>query len=454
MAKHLPISFIEQMKPRLQSEYALFEASLFSEPPVSVRLNTSKIHTENNTLLRVPWCNVGRYLSHRPIFTLDPLFHAGAYYVQEASSMFLQTIVEQYVPHDAIALDLCAAPGGKSIILSDWLNNGLLVSNEIIPSRCAVLVENLMKWGNERNVITNSAPRQFENCPELFDVILTDVPCSGEGMFRKDDTAIAEWSESNVAQCVSRGREILTSALVALRNEGILIYSTCTFNEQEDEQQVQWLIEQGCELLAVNVDTSWQIETTNGYHFWPHRVKGEGLFMAVLKKNGKVNALNNGSKLKTKKTIFSKPNKEIIPYLIDRDEFAYACHNQIWRAIPQKYADIVEHLLQCTKVVYWGVSLVENKGAKMIPQQSLALNRQLNKRSFCICEITDIDALNYLSGNTLVLPSSVAKGIVLLTYCNVPIGFVNNLGTRCNNLYPNNWRIRMSWTAPEHVLMP
>lgn len=447
MAKELPISFVEQMKPRLQSEYALFEASLFTEPPVSVRLNSRKsevtdcdekfspVATET-----VPWCSMGRYLNRRPLFTLDPLFHAGAYYVQEASSMFLQRVVEQYLPHDAVALDLCAAPGGKSIVLSDWLTNGFLVSNEIIPNRCAILAENLVKWGNPRSAVTNNAPVAFEKLPQLFDAVLVDVPCSGEGMFRKDETAIEEWSPANVANCVTRGREILESALVTLKDGGLLIYSTCTFNEQEDEQQVEWLIEQGCELLKVDIDAQWNIEETNGYHFWPHRVKGEGLFMAVLRKQGED---SKSKPLKVRKSIFSKAPKEVITAVVG-ETFAFANHNNIWRAVPQTFSWLVDSLLSCTKVVHWGVDVMEEKGKSFIPQQGLATSFVLNREAFPSVEIDRKTALHFLSAEAIVLDDA-PKGHVLLTYKSAPLGFVKNIGSRCNNLYPNAWRIRMNW---------
>lgn len=452
MAKELPISFVEQMKPRLQSEYALFEASLFTEPPVSVRLNGRKSNATDkdekfapvNTSV-VPWCNMGRYLNRRPLFTLDPLLHAGAYYVQEASSMFLQNVVEQYLPHDAITLDLCAAPGGKSIVLSDWLSEGFLVSNEIIPSRCAILSENLTKWGNIRSAVTNNAPVAFEKLPQLFDAVLVDVPCSGEGMFRKDDTAVDEWSEANVANCVTRGREILESALVTLRDGGLLIYSTCTFNEQEDEQQVEWLMEQGCELLKVKIDDTWNIEETNGYHFWPHRVKGEGLFMAVLRKMG--DADRKSKPLKVRKSIFTKAPKEV-QTVLSGDTFEFAVHNGVWRAVPKSFSWLVDSLLQCTKVVHWGVDVMEEKGKSFIPQQGLATSFALNREAFPSAEVDRIIALHFLSAEAIVL-NDAPKGFVLLTYKSAPLGFVKNIGSRCNNLYPNAWRIRMNWTEAD-----
>lgn len=444
MATPLPQAFIELMKPRLLSDYARFEASLLTEPSVSIRLNAAKVPdvVESSALRLVPWCRVGRYLEQRPIFTLDPLLHAGAYYVQEASSMFLQRVVEQYLAHEALVLDLCAAPGGKSIILSDWVSEGFLVSNEIIPSRCSILAENLIKWGNDRIAVTNSAPVVFEKIPNYFDAVLVDVPCSGEGMFRKDETAVQEWSEANVRQCVTRGHEILQSALTTLKPGGLLIYSTCTFNEQEDEEQVQWLIEQGCELLKVDVEPSWNIEETNGYHFWPHRVEGEGLFMAVLRKNGEY--VPDRKELKTKKSIYSKATKEVADALCGID-YLFAQHNGVWHAVVKPFSATIETLLQCAKVVHWGVLTFEEKGKNLIPQQGLALNSSLNRSAFPLqYELSDNEALRYLSAETLVL-QGVEKGFVLLTYHNVPLGFVKNIGGRCNNLYPNNWRIRMAW---------
>ena len=260
------------------------------EPSVSIRLNSkitdnrlqitdsTSFLTPHSSFLTVKWCEQGRYLSERPKFTYDPLFHAGAYYVQEASSMFVWQALSQLVEQDALVLDLCAAPGGKSTAIAQYLSeNGFLVSNEYVPQRAHVLVENITKWGAPNCVVTNNAPRHFEKLKTRFDAILVDAPCSGEGMFRKDERAREEWSPANVDMCVERQREILESAWKVLKPGGVLIYSTCTFNSHENEEQVQWLIdEMEAEYLPLKIEDDWMItETERGYRFLPHKTRGE-----------------------------------------------------------------------------------------------------------------------------------------------------------------------------------
>ena len=238
--KQLPQLFIEQIKTLFPDDYTAFLDAVSLPPAVSIRLKKG-VSTDIDDI--VPWCKSGRYLSGRPQFTLDPLFHAGNYYVQEASSMFLLFALEKYASSDALVLDLCAAPGGKSTLISDFLNkDGFLISNEYVPQRANILAENILKWGNPNCAVTNASSQQFAKLKGVFDVVVVDAPCSGEGMFRKDDVAIDEWSLDNVHKCVDRQREILSNAWQCLAGNGILIYSTCTFNDLENERNVEWLI--------------------------------------------------------------------------------------------------------------------------------------------------------------------------------------------------------------------
>ncbi|MBO4986505.1 MAG: RsmB/NOP family class I SAM-dependent RNA methyltransferase, partial [Paludibacteraceae bacterium] len=268
----LPVEFIESLHEQLApNEVQQLCQALETTPVTSIRLNdkidylTFECDTDE-----VPWHEDGYYLSERPQFTLDPLFHAGCYYVQEASSMFVECALQQYLSRDSVVLDLCAAPGGKSTLISQYLGDaGLLVSNEVVRQRVFILSENIQKWGNGNTVVTHNQAADFGmRLPSLFDCILVDAPCSGEGMFRKDDGAISEWSEKNVNACVERQRKIVQDVWDALRPGGLLIYSTCTFNPWENEENVEWIAETlGADILPVNIHPSWGItEGHPGYH--------------------------------------------------------------------------------------------------------------------------------------------------------------------------------------------
>jgi 16S rRNA C967 or C1407 C5-methylase (RsmB/RsmF family) len=286
----LPENFIRRITIDLKGEAQPFFQAMENEVPVSIRVNQSKnYHPEN--LQNVAWCNTGFYLPERPVFTLDPLFHAGAYYVQEASSMFLEQALKQSVDLELPlkVLDLCAAPGGKSTHLASLLSrDSLLVSNEVIRTRAKILAENITKWGNPNVVATNNDPADFQRLPGFFDVVVVDAPCSGEGLFRKDPNAMYEWSEDNVALCASRQRRIVADVWDALKPGGHLVYSTCTYNRMENEDNLEWMEnEMGAIPLSLEITSFPEITKDNnlaGYHFYPHKTHGEGFFIAVLKK--------------------------------------------------------------------------------------------------------------------------------------------------------------------------
>ncbi|MEE1088349.1 MAG: RsmB/NOP family class I SAM-dependent RNA methyltransferase, partial [Bacteroidaceae bacterium] len=288
----LPTDFFSLMQQQWGSQVAeeLCASLSTTDPSVSVRLNPAKAPVSALPYEQVPWCADGYYLPERPAFTFDPLLHAGAYYVQDASSMFLSHVVRQYVDRPVVALDLCAAPGGKSTLLHGCLPKGsLLVSNEPMRQRAQVLAENLTKWGSPYTVVSQNYPADFTSLSHLFDFIVTDVPCSGEGMFRKDEQAVRDWSLQNVDLCWHRQRDILESVWPTLKPGGLLVYSTCTFNRYEDEDNVQWIAGQlGAEVLQVSVGPEWNIH--GEYHFLPGRIRGEGQYMALLRKNGEASA--------------------------------------------------------------------------------------------------------------------------------------------------------------------
>lgn len=290
---NLPSEFIERTRQLMgEAECNALCRALQADEPVSIRTNTGKNAPAPPQTHPVPWTDNGFYLNRRPAFTFDPLFHAGFYYVQEAASMFIAQAVRRYVNRPVVMLDLCAAPGGKSTLVRNCLPQGsLLVANEVMRARSQVLAENLIKWGNPEVIVTNNDPADFSRLEERFDVILTDVPCSGEGMFRKDDRAISEWSSEGVELCWKRQRRIVADIWPCLKQGGILIYSTCTFNREENEDNVAWIASTlGAEVLPVDTETEWGItgnltgEDFPVYRFLPHHTSGEGLFVAVLRK--------------------------------------------------------------------------------------------------------------------------------------------------------------------------
>ena len=452
------MDFIDRMRTQLGAEADDLFRALETDAPTSIRLNTKMdVLTFPCDTEEVPWHMDGYYLSERPPFTLDPLFHAGCYYVQEASSMFVQQALEQYVAPESIVLDLCAAPGGKSTLISEYIGSkGLLLSNEVVRQRVFVLSENIQKWGNGNTVVTHNTPAEYgEKCPALFDCILVDAPCSGEGMFRKDAGAREEWSVKNVQMCAERQRSILEDVWDALKPGGVLIYSTCTFNREENEQNAEWIARTlGAEVLPLQHDASWGItEGTIGYHFYPHRVKGEGFYIAVFRKHGTplpaglegvpAKILRGAKPGRAKKTaafpaVFEQAMRS---WLQHPDHWAIRQNDRFATAYPAQYKDVVAYLDAYFTCISTGFGLGEERGKRIVPQHSLSMAKDLRREAFPQIALTREQALAYLRTEALALPNA-ALGVLLLTYENVPLGFAKNVGNRLNNLYPNEWRIR------------
>lgn len=389
-----------------------FEQALLQETPVSVRINPWKA-TENpfSNAEPVPWCNQGFWLKERKSFTLDPLFHAGVYYVQEAASLFLDYVLRQVVSAPVSALDLCAAPGGKSTLMRAAFPEGsMLVSNEIDRRRANILLENILKQGHPDVLVTHNVPKDFAKTKLIFDVILTDVPCSGEGLFRREPAAVNEWSPQKVQFCAERQRQILRDIWPCLKDGGLLIYSTCTFNTYENEENVRWITDElGAEILSVPVPQEWKITgslLTNWnqpvYRFIPGTTRSEGLFVAILRKKG--------------------------------GDDAFSTLPSSLRVQLKKYPFL--HLLSD------GIPQPETKGREQIPTVAQALSLATPKATFPCAELPLEEALRYLHREVLRLPQKTPKGFVLVTYQGHPLGFVKNLGERANNLYPKPWAIR------------
>ena len=464
---NLPQSFVERTRQLLGDEqYPLFEQALGTEVPVSIRPNRMKCNLPVAGE-PVPWAPSGVYLEKRPTFTFDPLFHAGCYYVQEASSMFVERVLREYVQEPVVMLDLCAAPGGKSTLCRSALPEGsLLVANEVMRNRSQILAENLMKWGHPEVVVTNNDPADFTDLTHLFDVILTDVPCSGEGMFRKDQVAVDEWSLENVDICWQRQRRILSDIWPALKPGGLLIYSTCTFNREEDEDNVAWIArELGADMLEVPVEEAWDItgnligDSFPVYRFLPHKVKGEGFFLAVLRKHaGEVETVEpraekkkkGGKDVKGKAPQLSVP-KEAKDWLQIPGDYQLTINGTNVQAFPKSHETVYTLLQQYVKVIHAGITLGEMKGKDLIPHHSLAMSTALADGAFPKAEVTYEQAIAYLRKESLVLDAGVPRGYVLLTYQNIPLGFMKNIGNRANNLYPQEWRIRSGY-LPEEIV--
>ncbi len=439
----LPLDFINMMEPRMGGELDSFCRALQTDAITSVRLN-DKADVVLPWAGRVPWCEDGWYLNERPQFTLDPLFHAGCYYVQEASSMFIEHILHTYVKQDSIVLDLCAAPGGKSTLLSQWLaEEGLLISNEVVRQRVFILSENIQKWGNGNTIVTHNRARDFgDSLPHVFDCILVDAPCSGEGMFRKDVKAQDEWSLRNVQMCAARQQEILMDAWDALKPGGILIYSTCTFNEQENEQNARFIMERlGADLLMVPLKQEWGIQETIGYHFYPHKTKGEGFYVCVLRKHDEQFASIKIRGEKKKSAVPIECESNLRGWLLHPDDWAIRQEDRFSIAYPCRYKELIDYISTRLTCISTGFGIGEMRGRTPAPQHALALSKDFKADEFPQVELELTTALSYLRCEALALENQPI-GYILLTYKHIPLGFVKNIGGHCNNLYPKEWRIR------------
>ena len=394
---NLPADFVAETRRIMGDErYNRFVGAFDEEAPTSIRVNPRIVGDGCfDGEKQVPWCSEGYYLNDRPQFTFDPLLHAGCYYVQEASSMFvthvLRTVDSNHTSQ--FALDLCAAPGGKSTALRSVLpDDCVLISNEPMGNRAQILLENVTKWGGPNHIVTNNYPRDFRKAKLKFDLILCDVPCSGEGMFRKDPNAISEWSAQNVEKCWQLQREIVADAWECLNPGGLLIYSTCTYNTKENEENIRWILDTyDAQVLDIPVDPSWNItgsllEGFNEpvYRFIPGITRGEGLFVCALRKAGSLEPKPfNAKKLALK-----------------------------------------------------------------------VLDAEFEKSDVCV-DVDYATALKYLRGEALVLPADTPRGIVTITYQGQPLGPAKNIGNRANNLYPKAWRIKSTHLPSEapNILM-
>jgi 16S rRNA C967 or C1407 C5-methylase (RsmB/RsmF family)/NOL1/NOP2/fmu family ribosome biogenesis protein len=422
--------------------------------PVSIRINRKKWKHNPVNSEPVSWCPDGFYLKERPSFTLDPLFHSGCYYPQEASGMFLEKIFRQTVKtlENIRVLDLCGAPGGKATHLSTLIGqNGLLVANEVIRTRASVLAENLTRWGLSNVIVTQNDPSDFKRLPGFFDVILADAPCSGEGMFR-DKIAVKEWSVENTLLCSERQKRILREVWPALKENGILIYSTCTFNPEENEKNIKWLSERhktGSVTLDIsnyNSITEIDYEGIRGYGFYPGKVEGEGLFVSVLSKKEKQTGMEVKYKQGSDRGI-SREEKNIAEKLTHFSADNLIKQNEEIIAAPGNISDRLP-VLKNLRAIKSGTRLFTVKNGSYKPSHELALSIFFRSDSFPVINLDYTGALFFLRrGN--ILPGDSQKGWNIVCYEGVCLGFVNNIGSRVNNYYPVEWRIRMDTSSSD-----
>jgi 16S rRNA C967 or C1407 C5-methylase (RsmB/RsmF family)/NOL1/NOP2/fmu family ribosome biogenesis protein len=431
---------------------AFEEVHASSEQVTSIRLNPAKTISQSPNFplsksQTVPWTTYGYYLSQRPSFTFDPLFHAGCYYVQEASSMFLEQALRQTadLSKPLRILDLAAAPGGKSTHSQSLITkDSLLICNEVIRSRTNILQDNMIKWGCENVVVSNNDPKDFTKLENYFDVIVVDAPCSGSGLFRRDEEAINEWSLNNVQLCSQRQQRIVADVWPALKRDGILIYSTCSYSKEEDEDILDWMMENlsivKCQL---SIREDWNITETRSasgtysYRFWPDKVKGEGFFIACIKKSGgdKESSFKPNNKFER----LNKKEEEILKQWVKKDQHQFIKHRNRIYAVREDLLNDINFLSTRLRVSYFGTEVGELIREKFIPAHSFAMSNLVADPVVKI-ELEYEQAIQYLKKKELKIEVKT-KGWQLVTYRQHPLGWINVLPNRINNYYPKELRI-------------
>ena len=425
--------------------------------PTSVRINPFKWRHASSPLTThhlplsspVPWCNTGFYLSERPSFTLDPLFHAGCYYVQEASSMFLEQMIKTVYPDHTTAnykvLDLCAAPGGKTMHLSALFPEGLIVSNEVIKTRSGILTENAVKWGKENIMVTSNDAGDFKPLQGYFDMIVIDAPCSGSGMFRKDPHAIEAWSLQNVSHCSKRQQRIIDDVWPALKENGILVYATCSYSVEENESILNWISDRHhVEPIRVNLQDSFGIVETEsgatgmyGYRFYPDKIKGEGFFIAGIRKKD----VTDVSIPKPKKFAIASDQecRAIIPFLNDPEQFEYVRANEDVAILKKNDREDMAILFAALYVKKMGVKAGKVVRDELIPAHDLALSTIITSNLKAM-DVQVETALDYLRKKNIPADNA-ARGWNVVRFMSHNLGWAKILANRVNNYYPQQFRI-------------
>ena len=451
-------AFRKYLVEAIGEERSLVAFAAFDKPAsVSVRLNPFKPCPEPEDARPVSWSSHGRLLGQRPVFTLDPHFHGGAYYVQDSSSMFVGHVFRNFLKDVELpegrpvrVLDLCAAPGGKSTDLAASLremfgDRFLLVTNEVMKQRVGILADNMALWGDPNVVVTSDDPSAFASLPGFFDVIVADVPCSGEGMFRKDEEAQNQWSEDNVSLCEARQRRIVADVWPSLKQGGLFIYSTCTFNIYENDGNVDWIAsELGADPLMKEDDIAGEglIKTSLGYSLVPGFVEGEGQYCSALRKTSETtwgDSYREGRR-RAKPVASAVKMPEGLEKLF-KVPMELKLRGEMVIAVPKLLASDVS-MLEGMHVIASGCAVGTVKGRDLVPDADLALSLALSQDAYPSAEVDRQLALSYLHRDAIVLKDA-PKGYVLIRHEGLPLGFVKNLGNRCNSLHPQSRRIRM-----------
>lgn len=448
----LPVALIESLRGLPGFDEAAFvSVHERGEAPVSVRLNPAKPGydpavasspgLEPASARVVPWCPAGRYLNERPSFILDPSWHTGRYYVQEASSMFVEQAFRQHAGEMRAprVLDACAAPGGKSTHLQALAGDGLLVSNEVIRTRVGILSENMQRWGGDNVVVTSADPRAFGAAAGCFDVILVDAPCSGSGLFRREPEAIREWSPELVELCGGRQQRILSDLWGALREGGLLIYSTCSYSRKENEAIVEWLMNTySAESLPLALDPSWGVVASGGgYRFYPYLLEGEGLFMACLRKPGLSRA--GARSLRPASFLSRREAEPARTWLSSPDDYDYLLTGETIRALPAALASDMVWLSSILPVREAGVAVGQPTRKELVPDPALALSRLVGPGVSRLA-LTLEQALAYVRKDDLRIEGA-PQGWALVTFEGYGLGWVKVLPGRINNYWPKPWRV-------------
>ncbi|MEG1983411.1 MAG: SAM-dependent methyltransferase [Alistipes sp.] len=448
----LPERFTESILKELgEEEGSALCAALETLPPVSLRIHPSKGRVPN-ACEQIPWSPFGYYLNQRPLFTLDPAFHGGCYYVQEASSQFVGHLLADVDLTGRRVLDLCAAPGGKATLYASLVGSeGLVVANEVNRQRAQVLADNVRKWGTGNILVTIEEASRVAEFEDGFDVVAVDAPCSGEGMFRKAEEARAEWSEGNVTLCAVRQGELLREAWRALKPGGLLIYSTCTFNRTEDEEVLEkfslWAEAAVVRAHEVTCERSWGIVcgTVGGFQtfrFFPHRTKGEGFFIAVARK-----AFDAGGRARSPKarrsmltTVDKQSRIELERWVLAPQQMQFALIGDTYYGYYCTQMESVKRLAEALNVIYSGVAMGQLFKGRLKPDPALAFFCGLNREALPEAPLETEEALNYLRRKELSA-TLFTEGMNLVTAEGVALGFAKRIGGRVNNLYPNALRI-------------